>query len=87
MRVSVITPVHNGGEWFRACMTSLAACDPPADEIIVIIDGEDDGSGEFAAVVAMVLLTTVLTPPLLRWRLGRAAVSAAWPAGERVVAP
>jgi Na+:H+ antiporter len=30
------------------------------------------GSGEFAAVVAMVLLTTVLTPPLLRWRLGRA---------------
>ena len=29
------------------------------------------GSGEFAAVVAMVLLTTILTPPLLRWRLGR----------------
>ncbi len=28
------------------------------------------GPGEFAAVVAMVLLTTVLTPPLLRWRLG-----------------
>jgi len=27
-------------------------------------------SGEFAAVVAMVLLTTVITPPLLRWRLG-----------------
>ncbi len=29
--------------------------------------------GEFAAVVAMVLLTTVLTPPLLRWRLGHEA--------------
>jgi Kef-type K+ transport system membrane component KefB len=29
------------------------------------------GSGEFAAVVAMVLLTTVLTPPLLKWRVGR----------------
>ncbi len=28
------------------------------------------GPGEFAAVVAMVMLTTVLTPPLLRWRLG-----------------
>jgi Kef-type K+ transport system membrane component KefB len=27
-------------------------------------------AGEFAAVVAMVLLTTVITPPLLRWRLG-----------------
>jgi Kef-type K+ transport system membrane component KefB len=35
------------------------------------IDGQPLlGSGEFAAVVAMVLLTTVLTPPLLRWRLG-----------------
>jgi Kef-type K+ transport system membrane component KefB len=31
------------------------------------------GAGEFAAVVAMVLLTTVLTPPLLRWRLGGSA--------------
>ncbi len=30
-------------------------------------------AGEFAAVVAMVLLTTVLTPPLLRWRLGGTA--------------
>jgi Kef-type K+ transport system membrane component KefB len=29
------------------------------------------GSGEFAAVVAMVMLTTVVTPPLLRWRLAR----------------
>jgi Kef-type K+ transport system membrane component KefB len=29
------------------------------------------GSGEFAAVVAMVMLTTVVTPPLLRWRLSR----------------
>jgi len=34
------------------------------------------GSGEFAAVVAMVLLTTVLTPPLLRWRLTRTGVGA-----------
>jgi Kef-type K+ transport system membrane component KefB len=31
------------------------------------------GASEFAAVVAMVLLTTILTPPLLRWRLGRTA--------------
>lgn len=31
------------------------------------------GAGEFAAIVAMVLLTTLVTPPLLRWRLGRRA--------------
>ncbi|HEX9242785.1 MAG TPA: cation:proton antiporter [Anaeromyxobacter sp.] len=34
------------------------------------------GAGEFAAVVAMVMLTTVLTPPLLKWRLGRVAPAA-----------
>jgi Kef-type K+ transport system membrane component KefB len=28
------------------------------------------GPGEFAAIVAMVLLTTLVTPPLLRWRMG-----------------
>ncbi len=31
------------------------------------------GSGEFAAVVAMVMVTTLVTPPLLRWRLARGA--------------
>jgi Kef-type K+ transport system membrane component KefB len=30
------------------------------------------GNGEFAAVVAMVMITTLVTPPLLRWRLSRA---------------
>ena len=28
------------------------------------------GAGGFAAIVAMVMLTTLVTPPLLRWRLG-----------------
>ncbi len=40
------------------------------------------GAGEFAALVTMVLLTTVLTPPLLKWRLG-----AAKPAGVLVSSP
>jgi Kef-type K+ transport system membrane component KefB len=40
------------------------------------------GPGEFAAIVAMVLLTTVVTPPLLRWRLGRRAPSAAGAAAK-----
>ena len=38
------------------------------------------GSGEFVAVVAMVMLTTILTPPLLRWRMvGGGAARAAQP--------
>ena len=38
------------------------------------------GTGEFAAVVAMVLLTTVVTPPLLKWRVGRRREGAVLPA-------
>ncbi len=34
------------------------------------------GPGEFAAVVAMVMLTTLLTPPLLKWRLGHEPAAA-----------
>jgi len=40
------------------------------------------GPGEFAAVVAMVLATTLVTPPLLRWRLGRLPSPAPAPVGE-----
>jgi Kef-type K+ transport system membrane component KefB len=43
-----------------------------------VLDG-----GEFAAVVAMVLLTTVLTPPLLRWRMNRAAEPSGEASGAR----
>lgn len=49
MNVSVITPVRNGGETFRACLSSLATCIPAPDELIVVIDGASDGDGELAA--------------------------------------
>jgi hypothetical protein len=48
------------------------------------------GAGEFAAIVAMVMLTTLVTPPLLRWRLGGggaeagAAAPVALPATEEI---
>jgi glycosyltransferase involved in cell wall biosynthesis len=43
-KLSVIIPVHNGGETFGKCLRSVAAARPPADEIIVVADGESDGS-------------------------------------------
>jgi GT2 family glycosyltransferase len=49
MKVSVITPVRNGGEAFRACLAGLATCIPAPDEAIVVIDGASDGSAECAA--------------------------------------
>jgi GT2 family glycosyltransferase len=47
--VAVIIPVHNGGEAFRRCLESVRATSPPPDELIVVADGEGDGSAERAA--------------------------------------
>ena len=39
--VSVIVPVYRGGADFARCLTGLQRLDPPADEIIVVVDGAD----------------------------------------------
>lgn len=41
--VSVIVPVHYGGEAFLACMEGLKQSTSSPDEIIVVADGETDG--------------------------------------------
>lgn len=46
--VSVVVPLHNGGDKFRMCLLSLAACEPPPKEIIVVADGDSDGSWRLA---------------------------------------
>ena len=48
LTISIIVPVYNGGENFRKCLTSLVEADPPADEIIVVADGDTDGSWDLA---------------------------------------
>ena len=48
LSVSVIVPVYNGGEKFRRCLASVIATDPSPIEILVISDGDTDGSGEVA---------------------------------------
>ena len=53
--VSVIIPVYNGGETFRWCLEDLARCEPAPTEVIVVSDGDSDGSWkvaqEFEAIV------------------------------------
>lgn len=44
MTLSVIVPVYNGGENFRSCLASLYKARPSPDEIIVVADGDSDGS-------------------------------------------
>ncbi|NJO39269.1 MAG: glycosyltransferase [Cyanobacteria bacterium CRU_2_1] len=46
--ISIVIPVHNGGENFRSCLASLAAYVPFSTEIIVVVDGGTDDSWHLA---------------------------------------
>ena len=48
LTISAIVPVYNGGENFRLCLSSLKQTMPPPDEIIVVADGDTDGSWRIA---------------------------------------
>ena len=62
--LSVIVPVYQGGENFRQCLISLEkyACTPQVLEIIVVVDGDCDGS----EVLARKSGATVLKLPQTR---------------------
>ena len=53
VKISVIVPVHYGGDKLRRCLTSIAHANPSPEELIVVGDGDTDGSwsiaGEFGA--------------------------------------
>jgi glycosyltransferase involved in cell wall biosynthesis len=46
--LSVIIPVHNGGNRFRKCLQNLAASNPAPFEVIIVSDGDSDGSWRVA---------------------------------------
>ena len=48
MTVVVIVPVYNGGATFRASLDSVRRAVPPPDELIVVGDGDTDGSSQYA---------------------------------------
>ena len=54
--VSVIVPVHNGGSGFARCLASLRAAEPPPEEIIVVADGDADGSWRLAEELGVEVL-------------------------------
>jgi glycosyltransferase involved in cell wall biosynthesis len=56
--LSVIIPVYNGGENFRRCLSTVTKAIPPADEIIVIADGDTDGSAQLAETFGLQVLRT-----------------------------
>ena len=48
LAVSIVIPVHNGGESFRRCLASLRQFIPAATEVIVVVDGGTDQSDRLA---------------------------------------
>ncbi len=56
LTISVIIPVHNGGVKFRGCLTSVANAAPAPKEVIVIADGDSDGSWHVAEEFGMQVL-------------------------------
>lgn len=46
--ISVVIPVHNGETNFRRCLSSVAQAVPPPLEVIVVADGDTDGSWRLA---------------------------------------
>ncbi|MGF1460013.1 MAG: glycosyltransferase [Leptolyngbyaceae cyanobacterium] len=46
--IAVIIPVYNGGESFRRCLESIQSSQLPPDELIVVSDGDTDGSWQVA---------------------------------------
>lgn len=53
LRISVIIPVSDGGENFRACLSRLEEADPAPHEIIVVANGDTDGSSQMAEEYGM----------------------------------
>ena len=46
--LSIIIPVYNGGESFRSCLASIRDSSRSPDELIVVSDGDTDGSWQVA---------------------------------------
>lgn len=60
--ISIIVPVHNGGGKFRRCLLSILAARPEPEEIIVVADGDTDGSGAMAEDMGIKVISTGPSP-------------------------
>ena len=71
LAVSVIIPVYNGGESFRRCLSALVNTIPAPLEIIVVADGDTDGSWLLAREFGVqVMRTNTRSGPAVARNLG-----------------
>jgi len=59
--LSIIIPVHKGGEKFRFCLESVQRAIRPPDEVIVVADGEADGSWRLAKELGIQVINLTQT--------------------------
>ena len=60
LRISVIVPTDRADENLRRCLSAISTARPPADELIVVIDGGDRQAQELAAQFGARLVTTAV---------------------------
>jgi GT2 family glycosyltransferase len=71
LTVSVVVPVKNGGAAFRRCLEALLAARPAPLEVIVVADGDCDGSADLAELLKVrVLRTAAQSGPAAARNLG-----------------
>ena len=58
---SIIIPVCRGGEKFRTCLLAALAAIEPMDEVIVVADGEGDGSWRLARELGVKVVNLPVT--------------------------
>ncbi len=54
--ISVVIPVYNGGANFQKCLASVIRCTPKPEEVIVVADGDSDGSWRMAEEMGITVL-------------------------------
>jgi len=74
--ISIVIPVYNGGESFRRCLSTLAQLVSLFTEIIIVVDGKDNGSWRLAQEFgAKVLKLTSNAGPARARNLGARAAT------------
>lgn len=66
--ISIIIPVHNGGDSFKRCLIALEKLNPQQQEVIVVANGDTDGSSSVAEQFG---LTVVCIPTAIGLAVAR----------------
>jgi GT2 family glycosyltransferase len=75
--ISIVIPVHNGGDYFKQCLLSIKNFAPPETEVIVVADGDEDSAKLAQSLASQVLRITVATGPAKARNLGAKAANGA----------